>query len=555
MAFDEDQTLEEVVEGDFSPPGDPRQVQDNTVDIDRASASFPQISEAQARAYEDSILAKLASGQDLSPEEITYAQGLSPDHRSVLEEKVREAQSEFAKTPQGFQQQLKQTQPEFNRFLERRTSILEEGGSQVVQITDTHTTSDSLEKIIGLRMLESDFDTQRDVLLHTGDIIPDFFESEMGTGAYSTERIVRDGSLFDEQAEEFREAYSTLLEFAGVSDKDLETGTSFQGEDGQNKFLKFKLIYLLGEHDPTHLSGEDHKELKRAQLLVHKHLRDAIKKHARREYEGVREVLDKFGLTPENFTTVPGNHDIPEVMHEVLGEYVIKPGEKRELNNGFTVANFLSGSSGSVLGSEFADLYGLVPSERRKLLRHESELFQDILSTAREYGVDITPNELDRLHEIARSQNSYLSTRNDSEGLVKYFKRIESEVDETIRKGFKDIPEIDLSDVDAIIGHGDPLHNTYAAEEDKEVIRRTRESGYKGVFFNGHVHGERIHENEGILHINPGSSKEGGGQIGLYTSRGEFDSGILAKYDKASGNLERKFYDREHPIGRERDYQ
>ena len=485
----------------------------------------------------------LVEGKTLDEDQKEFLESLSSDARSSLMSQVNEIKDMQTVSKFEFDEQKSAftNSEDFKRFHHESEKILSNGGKKVIQITDSHLPIEDLEHKLIKTIKEQGFDPSRDVIVHTGDIIPDLISLNGRPEMYRPSRIVEEGFLSKEESEDFLNAYSTLIEFSGLDPEILESG-KITDENAAESLKKFK-AYLLGIAEPSNLSDQDSTKFKDAQNRVMGHVKSAILNHANHNYTKLKEVLERNGLNPDNFISIPGNHDVPEEMKKVIGDYMIHPGQIKEVN-GVNFGNYLAGSNGSVLGPYMSDEYGVLDSDRIAALRHKTDSFQSLLEAAEEHGVALDERKLDRLYDMAKRREGAFGIKKE-EGLTDYFhRRINPELDHTVDRLKKDVPHIDLSNVDILLNHGMITHEEHAGEEEKEVHKRLKENNYSGVVLHGHEHDNTTHKKDGVFYVNPGEFTSNNSNTILLDDENKFHKGLFRNLNQNSGNLEFRLY---HP--------
>lgn len=434
------------------------------------------------------VLDKRNRNGDLEKEEIDF-----------LEDFQREQQKNY------FKEHMSKKHPDFGTFLERAEPKLQEG-RKLLHITDTHVPSIDLENIMGRMLDEQDFNKDKDIVVHTGDLLEDLFDvGRLGLETFVPDRIVKEGRLEGKDKEDFLQDYITVMRYAGILEEDL-----LAGQVGKEQLQQFMHL-LYGMADPRFLSKEQQIDYQKIRNRLHRNLEKAILGHAKAGYGRIREVFEELGLTPENMVLLEGNHDVPEIMREVLGDYMISPGEVQE-KQGVRFANFLNGSNGQILGPHLSQIYGHTDIRKDPRTRHETKSFQSLIGYLHERGfTNVDENRLDNF--IRSSQQRF--ARGIGEGdLAKYFeRRIKPEVDHTVERRLAEIPDIDPKTFDFAVGHGDIGNFEHAGSEEKALFDKfskyneNKSDDEKIKYLFGHEHGRTARQEAGVFLFNPGTGQ------------------------------------------------
>lgn len=398
-------------------------------------------------------------------------------------------------------------------------------GNRVIHITDTEADPDDLEKILDQNLAMTGGLLDKDVFVHTGDMLSDFINFQ-NKEQFRVNRIISEGGLEGVFADEFKKSYEYMLEHNGIADYDLMGGQMTQ-EMAQG------LQRMYTGEVPLFLNNEERDKYKENYAKFKKHFSTAIKNDARNKYKGYKKALQDRGLTPENTLLLEGNHDVPEVMREVLGEYMVGAGgvaNKRGLKIGVP----LNGSTGAVLGSEFGDTFGYTDvTEKLEQYKVESKSFQGLLSHLKDNGVNyIDEKDLSHLMQISQQRTS----QGIGKGyLAKYFDdkikpEIDSRVDVMRGKVVNRVPK----DVDFYAMHGMP-NGPHAGIEEIAALKAIDAQG--GNILHGHQHGNTTHRQGKSLLLNQGNGQAFGAY--LYDNKSKKVNEMLTRtYNKNLGDFE-----------------
>ncbi len=428
---------------------------------------------------------------------------------------------------------------EFNK---RTQKHIEKGGKRIIHITDTESSPEDLEKIIddnlrtsgGFINEKGEVRLQRnDILIHTGDMLEDFIDFKRfhhGTQGFLTKRIIEEGGLNSDEAKEFSDVYSKLLKKHGVVEHQLLEGQL-------TKQLVEGLQGLYFGQTPGFMNQTERKDYKEKFAKFKKHLKTAIKNDAKRKYSGYKDIFDKYELTPEDLVLIEGNHDVPDVMREVLGAYMPNPGTVVE-RKGLRFGNPLSGSTGAHLGPEFVDTFGYTDiREQLETIKYGTPAFQGLLDKMKGYDINhIDEKDLSQLILMSQARASQGIGHGD---LAHYFNervkpQIDQKVDEMRGKILKDVPK----DVDFYLFHGQPNHSTHAGLEEAAAFAVIDKKG--GNIIHGHEHSKTTHRMGKSLLLNQGDGTHNFGVYHVENKNGENDiTDIFSQtHNKTFGSLE-----------------
>ncbi len=452
-----------------------------------------------------------------------------------IEKEAVEIRTEMERRAQGDNgsKVIDRHQFEKERYKKETQRVIGSGGKKVIHLTDSEVPAEDLERLI-LMSIAQDNEVNKGVLspeidkntilVHTGDLMPDFIDkSRNGLESFLPEFMADRGELKGKDREEFMNEYKTFLDYVGIDEDDIKKGQV--GEEG----LKQMQALLFGYSEPHFLTKDEKKKFQQNAKNLQKYLKKAIKNHASREYKKVKEVLDKVGLTPENLVMVGGNHDVPEIMQEILGEYMISPGEVKDMG-GLRVGNVLSGSTGAHMGPHYGDIFGYTDvKEQLSQITQGTKTFQDFKSEM--YGLGFDDLSDDHLERLIMNSKQRMAQNIGSGDLAKYFMKYNKpEVDQTISERMGQIPTKIPENVDMLIGHGDPSHPQFSGFEERALHNLLLERGIP--YIHGHMHGNTTHgegknvsgigKSGSALYLNPGSAKAGSFGYHLFDKDSKF---------------------------------
>lgn len=419
------------------------------------------------------------------------------------------------------------------------------GGKRLIHFTDTEASPDDFKSLLMQNLMTAGvFDPQTkkvtkefkdsDIIVHTGDLLQDFIDFKTmhhGLQGFLSSRIIDEGGLEGKIAEEFEEAYKKLLAVNGISEQQLREGNVNQQTLQGLQQLYFGMM-------PQSLSEYERNAYQTNLNTFKKHFKTAIKNDARKKYQEYKKILEEHGITPEDLVLIEGNHDVPEVMREVLSEYMPAPGSVTE-RKGVKFANPLSGSTGQHLGPEFIDTFGYTDiRERMENLKQESQGFQELQQYLRERNIHYTDNQLSQLMAISQQRSAHgLGTGE----LEQYFeRRIQPEIDMTINDKKGQLIDKIPRDVDFYLMHGMPDHPQFAGFEESAALKQIENIG-GGNIIHGHIHGKTTHRRGNSTLLNYGDGKTA---MGIYlhdpsAERNKRLSYILSReYNETMGTFE-----------------
>ena len=266
---------------------------------------------------------------------------------------------------------------------------------QINHITDIHNSTDSFESVLITNLKQAghlEYDEKGRItafgskeklkdgvaIAITGDVGTDFFDQQNhGLEAFLSDTIVHKGGYSKEDGEEFKALYLSLMHMAGLDEEMIRTmSPEAFGEGGP--FQKFH-AYLFGMSEPGFLTEEEKEDFIARRDRLHNLLKQGMNYHAKREYGEIREILEKYDLGPDKVALVSGNHDLPQVMQEELGAYLVKPGQTRDVG-GLKFGNVVDSANGNFTGGPyFNDTFGYAGlREELEYVEHNSDAFKAI---------------------------------------------------------------------------------------------------------------------------------------------------------------------------------
>lgn len=425
---------------------------------------------------------------------------------------------------------LTDKEKERRRFESKTKEFSEDGGKRVIHITDTEASPDDLEHIIKRNLDLSGFKKGKDVMVHTGDLLEDFinFKAIQGgdTSSFLKENIISKGGLEGKVADEFEAIYDSLLESHGISEESL-----VEGKIDENFVRALQNLYHGGL--PNFLNKDETIEYKSRFMEFSKHLKNAIKHDARTKYMAYKEKFENSNLSPEDLILIEGNHDVPDVMREILGEYMPAPGGVIK-RNGITFGNPLTGSTGQHLGPEFIDTFGYTDlKEQLEQKKYSTSGFQKLLGRLQgELGMDhIDEKDLSRLIMMSQQKASQGIGEGD---LAKYFKEhIQGDLDNSIQEMRGQMVNRIPQGVDFYLMHGQPNGPHKGLEEEAFLTQLEKMGG--GQILHGHEHGKSSHLYGKSIILNEG---EGRSNLGIYhlSSDNKISDIYSQNIDRGTGN-------------------
>jgi hypothetical protein len=336
---------------------------------------FSSYSEEQINSLVSSIQSK--KGNDLTTEEREYAEFHNfQANMQGIEEKLKSGKVldkdeinfvENSQLPKEVKSQVAQANkqnkktlplsPESHENEGRFNRVRSDAKFEINHITDLHATPKEFKGRL-LNELQTkghlEFDKKgkptgikKNVAVAlTGDIGSDFFDqSKEGLEAFLTKSIFKKAGFSKSEKKEFQTNYNFLMKLAGLSEEMITERSSSLSSQQNNPLEKF-MGFIFGMQDPRFLSNEQKLEFRNTQKKVQDMLKQGMYHHARNEYGEIKNILKEFGLGPENVVMVGGNHDVHSVLEDVLGEYIVKPGETRDVS-GIRFGNIVKSANGN----------------------------------------------------------------------------------------------------------------------------------------------------------------------------------------------------------------
>ncbi len=484
----------------------------NSMNQDQLNQLAMQQEQQRLQELHNDIQRKVFEGDPLSKEELNFVnQNYPPEYQklfSLLDRKNKghKLSKEEEKEYKDYEhQQILSSSQQLATFHQRANRLIKNGGRKVIHFTDPHLDYEDLETRIGEVTRFQNFDPQKDLFVSTGDLLPDLIDMKDGLEAFNGKRIAYEGGFSDEEEKEFLRHYELFLNYAGMSHQDIESGGSTLGLGAQEILQRFQSYFMLMD-EPHHLTGEELKKFRETREEVHQYLSKAIHGHARKGYEKIKEMFDKYGITSDNALLVAGNHDVEAEMNEILGDYMVEPGTIKEVQ-GLRAGNLMSGSAGEALGFHLSKDLGWKDVRKDPRTWYQSEGFQKLKQHVHDSGLDhIDDFQLKQLIEHAKAKQS-LGIADSA--LAKYFAtNIKPDIDHTISSARDAIPQINPSEVDLFIGHGNPTHLQYAGAEERQVHDLIR--GSNKPYLYGHIHQNDSKRQDGVTYLNPGTAQNYG---------------------------------------------
>lgn len=464
------------------------------------------------------IVNKINSGQNLSSDEENFMRQL------------QEQQSAAQNIPQELM--LPEAQRDIIRFQRETEAHTAKGGKRIIHLTDTEASPEDLEEILKMNLSHAGgFKKDSDIVVHTGDMIQDFIDFKHmhhGTQGFTSKRIIEEGGLEGKVAKEFEEAYLYLLEKNGINEYQL-----LEGQLNEQMLQGLQKLYF--GLTPNFLTNEEKEEYITNLETFKKHMKTAIKNDARDQYKAAKDLFESHGLSPDDMVIVEGNHDVPEVMREILGEYMPNAGTVVE-RKGLKFGNPMTGSTGQAMGPEFIDTFGYTDiKEQLETVKFGTQAFQDLKQELVNNGIDyLTDKDLSQL--IGMSQQR--AAQGIGKGaLASYFdNQIKPQIDMTVNdmkgKILSQVPK----NVDFYVMHGMPNHPSFAGIEEIAAYNAINKSG-GGNIIHGHVHGKTTHKMGKNLLLNMGDGKQNFGVYHYDKDKGVTD--VFSRvYNQALGGAE-----------------
>lgn len=444
--------------------------------------------------------------QVLALNKYNSGQELTNDEREIvrqIEEASRQSQNDISQ-----ELMIPEAQRDAYRFQKETQQHIAKGGKRIIHITDTESSPQDLEEILKMDLSHAGgFHKKTDIIVHTGDMIEDLIDFKTlhhGTQGFLPERIVDEGDLEGKIADEFVEAYRFLLEKNGISEYQL-----LEGQLNEQMLQSLQRLYF--GITPNFLTNQEKNEYVANLEKFKKHMKTAIKNNARSQYKAAKKTFESEGLTPEDLIIVEGNHDVPEVMREVLGEYMPRAGTVVE-RKGLRFGNPLTGSTGASMGPEFIDTFGYTDiGQRLEEVKFGTQAFKDLKQELIGHGVDyLTDKDLSQLISVSQQR----AAQGIGKGaLASYFDdRIKPQIDMSVNdmrgKIVTQVPKY----VDFYVMHGMPNHPSFSGIEERAAYEAINKAG-GGNIIHGHIHGKSTHKMGKNLLLNMGDGKQ---NFGVY---------------------------------------
>lgn len=475
---------------------------------------FPQQRKSAQEEILQSAYNKIASGRqdELTLEEISLWEAFQ-------EQQIRE--------------QRRQMYPQLAQFIEEGEQVQQAGGKRIFQITDTHMHHDDLERILKQNFSLVNFNPQKDIFVHTGDLLPDLLSFNLGEAAHGIERflpeeLVKHGELTGEDEKEFLRSYKVLLNKAGLDEESLRRGQVNQ------EGLQRLMTYMGGHQEPHFMTEEEAGEYRKNKKIFNEKFEKAVKNHARTNYRALKRTLENYGLNPDNFVLIGGNHDVLDVMNEEMAEYMVHAGDTKKVG-GITFGNAVEGSTGQTIGPDFIDLFGYKDfKERLQDEVYKTKGFVELSEMVGELGLTQLKENPHLLQEaITRSRMRF--SNGIGKGFVEQYvhKHIEPELNQTISdmqgKAASRVPDADI-----MLFHGMPNHPSYAGLEEQAAFEAVKKKGIP--IMHGHIHENTSHY-QGVPVINPGYGKTNFGGL-LVGPDNKLLSVFNKNYNRTLDNIE-----------------
>lgn len=459
-----------------------------------------------------------------------------------------------------------ESQANFERFRNERDNTQ---GFEINHITDIHNTGETFEQVLLSNLYQSEHleineNGQIEIgdgnkrklkdnvaVVVTGDVGTDFFDTQNhGLEAFLTQTIRAKANWSEEEKLEFESKYLELMEIAGLDEGMIrENSPLLQGE---NSPLQMFHYYLFGIADPNFLTKNELKDFKKKRERVQELLKKAMKNHARAEYSYIKDTFEKYGLTPNQVAIVSGNHDLPYVMQEVLGDYMITPGKTRNVS-GVNFGNVLDSANGNFTGGPyFNDIFGYAGlREDLDKKRFDSKPFQKVQSILKSHGIEFDDFQLKRYMDtsVQRAAQGI-----GSGALGELFKKeIKPVLTDYITQRLSDIEKNIPKNADIILQHtmiDDPQR---AGLEEIALHRLLAKKHPNTVVLHGHEHSQTPHRKENIFYLNPGSAASGNSAVHILDKNKRYQSSLYKGMDEHMQDTYRHLRKEEvpgHPSGR-----
>jgi len=525
--------------------------------------------------YFNEIVSKVSTGVALNDEELNFVNSNSHFPNEVKTqinlvdkqnkgEKLKTQEQKFL--DQARKQQEQQMQQgsgselplslESKQNLDRFEQEKHKTKFQINHITDLHATSEEFESILLQNLSNKGHLVQKEngvyeikdgvAVAITGDVITDFFDRQReGLETFLIENIVNKAKFLKEDEKDFISNYSKLMELAGLDESMIrEKNPMLEGENSPLDIFVFG--YLFGAQDPHFLNFKQKKEFRNAQKKVQELLKKGMRGHAKREYTKINDILKKYNFTSDQIVMVSGNHDIPDVFNEVLSDYVLTPGQVKNVG-GIKFGNIVGSSNGNFTrGQDFNDVFGYSGlREELEDVNFKAEAFVDLQNHLKENGIEFEDRELKKYidNSIQRAAQGIGTGK-----LGEYFKKkIEPILQEHVKYRLKEVEKNIPFGADVVLNHS-VIDDPQRAGLEEVVAHDLLAKHMKNMLvLGGHEHRQTSHKKEDIYHINPGSVQGGNSAVHLLNEDKSYNSSLFKSLDENNNDIYKHLYQNEIP--------
>jgi len=536
MAENEQQILESAIKKLQQNNGDVNSLTDEEKQV---YSNFAQEIEKDRNNLMNDIQNNFNSGTELNDGQLSKLQELQ--QRGIIEPKLfehimknnDEIRHQFPHTLES-----KQSKKRFDVFDEENKN-----GGKIIHITDSHSKPYELEGIIlqtlhTNKMLIPDETGKgnhkhalggKNILALTGDIITDFFDFQNeGQETFLEEAILNKSGLSKDEASRFSKIYKQFLRFAGVTEQMIrENDPALQGNGQGNGPIDILRALIAGSYEPQGLTSSELLDFRKEKVEIQKLFDKGIRNHSSKQYQEIAKIFKKYGLTGDHVVLTSGNHDIPEEMEKVLGEYMITP-EKRKKVGEYNLANITRSANGNFMGGpDFNNLFGYAGlREKADEFFIKDDEYQSLFKKVEKYGIGEKDLKKYMKQSIQRASMGFKTG-----ALEKLHDKIQNKVSTYLKKEISRIDDMKFDGVDAIIQHTKINDPQRAGLEELAAHQALVKNKFNGAVLYGHEHAQDSHRKDGIFYLNPGSAAAGNSGVHLFDENKKYSSSLFTELD------------------------
>ncbi len=394
---------------------------------------------------------------------------------------------------------------------------------KLFHITDTHSSVEDLQ--LYLKKLLDEFDSENDIIVHTGDLLEDLldFSDVTKISSFLPEKILEKGMIFGKSAEEFKKYYGYLLTSNNINHnillEDVLKKNIKDYSSGYEKIM-LQIKNMFFGKIPQHMSLQEKKEYMKNYDSFVSLFKKILKNYAKDKYSKMQKAFESLGIRAEDMIVIAGNHDDYSVMSDVLSEYMITKEGLKEIK-GVKFAAPLKESTGMFLPQEYAGnfLFNDDNALNKKQFMMHMDKVKEMINYFHDRGIMFTCDEIfetiserflvdSQIDEFSKSiengglkpKKSYLSTFYKDEFLPKW-----EEHKKSLESG---IDVLNCNNADYILTHGQIDNIDYSGVKEFgffESLAKQKKREYSVL--HGHIHSQNSHINPfapNIEHYNPG---------------------------------------------------